>query len=401
MAPGSRGGKPQPTARHGHGLRWKARYIDPDGKERSKSFARKADAERFLTEIEHSKIAGSYLDPDAGRVTLRSRVPLWLESLTCDETTRHHIEGRVTRHILPKLGDKRLDALARSPSVIQAWVAGLPVGAQYAQHILADLSAILDQAVTDSLIPRNPVRAAKVRAPRAVRRKLVPWTGEQVAAIRAEMPERHRAMCDAGAGLGLRQGEIFGLSLDEIDFLRRTVRVRHQVKLHRHVRPVFGPPKGGKERDVPLPAQVATALAAHLQRFPAQQVTLPWLSPDGKPRTYELLFTGERSGSALMRPTFNSKVWVPARRRAGIPDGDDDAAGMHQLRHRFASTLLRGGIDVKRVQSYMGHHSAAFTLDIYGHLMPDDEERSLREIEAALTAADVASPDTLAVSSDT
>lgn len=387
-APGPRGGKPRPTARHGQGRRWKARYLDPDGRERSKSFARKVDAERFLTEVEHSKLAGSYLDPDAGRVTLRSRVPLWLASLTCDETSRHHIEGRVTKHVLPKLGDKRLDVLARSPSVIQAWVAGLPVGAQYAQHILADLSAIFDQAVTDSLIARNPVKVARVRAPRVVRRQLVPWTTGQVAAIRAELPERYRAMCDAGAGLGLRQGEIFGLALDEIDFLRRVVHIRRQVRLYRHVKPVFGPPKSGKDRDIPLPGRVAAALAAHLQRYPATAVTLPWLSPDGKPRTCEMLFTGERSHSALIRPSFNGKVWIPARRRAGIPDGDDAAAGMHQLRHHYASALLRGGVDVKRVQSYLGHHSAAFTLDVYGHLMPDDEERSLRDVEAALAGPD-------------
>jgi hypothetical protein len=73
-------GEDRPTARHGRGKRWKARYLDPDRRQRSKAFARKADAERFLTEIEHSKIAGSYLDPDAGRATLRSRVPLWFEA---------------------------------------------------------------------------------------------------------------------------------------------------------------------------------------------------------------------------------------------------------------------------------------------------------------------------------
>jgi len=60
---------------------------------------------------------------------------------------------------------------------------------------------------------------------------------------------------------------------------------------------------------------------------------------------------------------------------------------MHQLRHHYASVLLAGGVDIKRVQSYLGHHSAAFTLDVYGHLMPDDGERSLRMVEAALAAA--------------
>jgi site-specific recombinase XerD len=62
---------------------------------------------------------------------------------------------------------------------------------------------------------------------------------------------------------------------------------------------------------------------------------------------------------------------------------------MHQLRHHYASSLIRGGVDIKRVQSYLGHHSAAFTLDVYGHLMPNDEEASLRQIEAALGAPEV------------
>ena len=70
------------SGRSGKGRRWRARYTDPDGKERSKSFDKKVDADRFLTEVEHSKLTGSYLDPDAGRVTLASRARLWLDSLT-------------------------------------------------------------------------------------------------------------------------------------------------------------------------------------------------------------------------------------------------------------------------------------------------------------------------------
>lgn len=376
--------------RRGTGRRWRARYLDPDGCERSRSFDRKVDAERFLAEVEHSKLAGSYLDPDAGRVTLRSRVPLWLDSLTCDPTTRYHIEGRVNRHILPKLGDRRLDVLVKSPSLIQAWVAGLPVGPSYAQQLLTDLSAIFDQAVADSLIPRNPCKNTVVRAPRVVKRELVPWTRERVNAVREELPERYQAMADACAGLGLRQGECFGLSLGEVDWLKRSVQVRVQIRLHRAITPVFAPPKGGKDRHVPLPGQVSLPLAAHLERFPAVAVTLPWKTPDGKPHTEELIFTGDKGG-ALNRSAFNTKIWAPARRRAGVPDGKDaDAAGMHQLRHHYASSLIRGGIDIKRVQKYLGHHSAGFTLDVYGHLMPDDEEQSLRQVEAALgmTAVD-------------
>jgi hypothetical protein len=66
---------------------------------------------------------------------------------------------------------------------------------------------------------------------------------------------------------------------------------------------------------------------------------------------------------------------------------------MHQLRHHFASLLLRGGVDIKRVQEWLGHHSAAFTLDIYGHLMPDDHEASLRQVEAIFATPLRSAPD--------
>jgi len=85
----------------------------------------------------------------------------------------------------------------------------------------------------------------------------------------------------------------------------------------------------------------------------------------------------------------------PGGRRAGIPDRaeDEGGAGMHQLRHHFASLLLRGGVDIKRVQEWLGRHSAAFTLDIYRHLMPDDHEASLRQVEAIFATALTSAPD--------
>jgi hypothetical protein len=66
-------GKPvrERTGRHGKGYRWRARYVDPDGRERNRSFATRVTAERFLAEVEHSKIAGTCRDPDAGRISLR------------------------------------------------------------------------------------------------------------------------------------------------------------------------------------------------------------------------------------------------------------------------------------------------------------------------------------------
>jgi integrase len=72
----------------------------------------------------------------------------------------------------------------------------------------------------------------------------------------------------------MRQGEVFGLAADDVDFLRRVVHIRRQVKIV-GARLVFGPPKGGKERDVPLPESVALRLSAHIAKFPPVTVTLP------------------------------------------------------------------------------------------------------------------------------
>jgi integrase len=385
-------GRLQPTSRHGHGKRYKARWTDLDGRERSKSFPdrRKGDAERFLVEVEHSLNVGTYLDPDAGRVTLRRKAGEWLGSRTGDPTTNNLIRQRVNKHIVPALGDRRLDQLARSPSIVQAWVAGLEVAPSYARQLLGHLSAIMDTAVADSIIPRNPCRDVTVRPPRAVRRKVVPLAASQAAAVRAALPPRFRAMCDCGTDLGLRQGECFGLAVEDIDFLRRVVHVRTQVKMANGTRPIFALPKGGKTRDVPLPHSAAVALAEHIRLFPPREITLPWRAVGGKPATRQLVFTGVR-GRAVDRWSFNRDAWKPALRAARLPVARE--TGMHVLRHTFASSLLRGKIDVRRLAEWLGHSTPAITLATYSHLMPGTADKDLADIEAALAAReqDVAS----------
>ena len=388
------GGKPRPTARQGQGKRWRARWIDPDGRERAQSFTRKVDADNHLTQVGADMLRGTYLDPDAGKITLGRYARQWLSTRALDASTRETVEQRVNLHILPGLGDNRLDQLARRPSIISGWLAGLTLSATYASHILSTLSSILAAAVDDGLIGRNPCRAGSVKPPRVTRRKVVPWTAAQVAAVRAAMPERYRAMVDAGSGLGLRQGEIIGLPVDAVDFLRRVVRVRIQVRLVGN-QPVFAPPKGRHERDIPLPESVSLALAAHLAARPPRPVTLPWLEPGGKPRREALIFTTVR-GLAIHRNTFNTEAWRPAREAAGLENTREN--GMHALRHYYASVLLAGGVDIRALSEYLGHHDPGFTLRIYAHLMPGADDRARRAVEDALSTAipGVASPATRA-----
>jgi integrase len=368
------------AGRKGTGLRWRARYLDPDGRERSRSFGRKIDAERFLAEIEHSKIAGTYRDPDAGRVTLRKYAAGWVQGYPADSSRGEQIRRHLQLHILPGVGDALVRDLGRRPSMVQQFLTGLPMGDAGASQVAITLSAILNAAVDDGLITRNPFRAASVRTPRQPAPKVVPWTAAQIAAIRAAMPAQWQAVADCGAGLGLRSGEIRALGEDAVGFLQRKVRVVRQIKSV-NGRLWFAPPKGRKERDVPLPESVSLALAAHMKAHPPAEVTLPWNEPGsrrhGQPVTAALLFT--HKGGALHSSTLNSMGWQPARDATGITEG-----GLHALRHYYASVLLAGGVDIRALSEYLGHHDPAITLRIYAHLMPSAERRALRAIEAAL-----------------
>lgn len=370
------------TARHGKGHRWRARYLDPDGRERNRSFATRVMAERFLTEVEHSKNAGTYRDPDAGKVTLRRYADGWLRAQTFDEATRDSQGRRLRLHVYPALGDMTLGQLAARPSAIQAWVRGLPLSASTAAGVLTTLSMVMNAAVDDGLVGRNPCSARSVRAPKAPDRKVVPWTAGQVRAVRDALPDRYRPLADVGRWLGLRQGEAFGLAVEDVDFLRRVVHVRRQVKRLANSL-VFAPPKGGKDREVPLPDSLGLLLSAHIAAHPPGAVALPWRSLDAGPATAQLLFTTVE-GRAITRTPFTQKHWHPALRKAGMPVGREN--GFHALRHYFASALLYDGVDIRALAVYLGHHDPAFTLRVYAHLVPDAADRMRAVIDRAARA---------------
>jgi integrase len=143
-----------------------------------------------------------------------------------------------------------------------------------------------------------------------------------VSGEREALPQRYRALADLGAGLGLRQDEAFGLAVDDVDFPHRVVHVRRRVRIVGS-QMTFAPPKGGKERDVPLPESVALRLSAHIAVYPSAGVTLPWKVPDGKPVTARLLVSTPQGG-AVHRSAFNVSRWQAALAAAGIPAGREN-----------------------------------------------------------------------------
>jgi integrase len=364
---------------------YRVQYRDPSGAMRGRSFTRMADARRFQTETEHAKEHGAWTDPRAGKATLRSYGDAHLAAQTFDETTREAVALRLRLHVYPYLGDYPLGALRQS--VVQAWARGLQqqLAPSYVRVVFANLSAILQAAVDDGAIGRNPCRAGSVKPLAPDRRTVVPWPAERVAAVAAALPGRYRALMAVATGLGLRQGECFGLEVEDVDFLRGVVHVRRQVRIVGS-RLVFAPPKTGKTRDVPLPESVALALAAHLEAWPAVAVTLPWREPAGRPETARLLFS-TREATALARTYFNRHVWKPALVAAGVPATRDN--GMHAARHYYASALLEDGVNIRAVAEYLGHNDPGFTLRVYAHLMPSSDARARAAVDRALGGSPV------------
>ena len=359
---------------------WRVRYRGPDGRQRSKSFARRSDAVKFAATTEADLTRGSWVDPSAGRITLKTFGEQWLAAQTFDAATRESVESRLRVHVYPHLGAVELRAMR--PSTVQGWLRGRTgeCTPRYVRVLLANLSTILGAAVEDGLIAKNPARSAAVKAPAAPQGKVIPWPVEQVEAVVHAHPERWQAVPILAAGCGLRQGEVFGVRVEDFDFLGRRVHVRQQVKMLRG-KPVFAPPKGGKTREVPLPDVVAFALAESLRQWPAREVTLPWRELDRQPVTSELLFV-TREGGPLTRRHYNVNVWKPALVAAGVEP--TRANGMHAMRHHFASALLDGGVSVRALAEYLGHTDPGFTLRTYTHLMPSSEDRAREAVDAVL-----------------
>lgn len=349
------------------GTRWQARYRDGAGKEHAKRFDRKADAERWLATEQADIARGTWVDPAAGKITVADYAAGWMARMgpTWRVSTAAGIANNLEHHVLPVLGRRPVASLRKSD--VEALCASLRVAPSTVATIHQHLGQMLASAVEDGLIARNP--ATRARLPKREPSKAQPVPLEVVERIQAGLPEWMAVAVPLGLGAGLRQGEASGLTVDRLDFLRRTMRIDRQL-VSRHVpAPILGPPKTqSSNRTIPLAGFLLDALADHLRRFPAGPGDLVLRSPAGLP------LDSDRFGHQ----------WRRACRQAGAP-----GLGYHALRHTFASTLLSRGVSVKAVADWLGHASPTITLATYAHLMPADEDVARAVLDAALAPADI------------
>jgi integrase len=328
---------------------WMARYRGPDGKQHSKTFSRKVDAEQWLLAEESKAQRGEWTDPTAGTVSYEEWSQHWLKSrhgLTAK--TRDGYESLLRSRILPTFGNIEIRHI--STPAVREWVSEIVEDLSPARikQALQVLHASLDMAVDDGLIPRNPT--VRVKAPPVHKRRQLFLTADQLENL-ADTAEDVRK---GSGGLirllgygGLRWGEAVALRWEHVDPDRRRVRVEEAAsEVNGHL--VFGSPKTHETRTVIVPSFVMESLG----------------TPDEG-----LVFTAPRGGP-LRRPNFRRSVWLKAVDTADVPAD----LIIHDLRDTAASLAIASGASIKAVQRMLGHASAAMTLDVYGSLFEEDLE---------------------------
>jgi len=349
---------------------WKAYYRTPDGKSRERWFARKVDAERFLASVTVKKLEGSYVDPSTGRLHLDIYAREWAARQPWRQSTRNHTNSILESHVIATFGHREMRSI--KPSEVQAWVGSMMTSGLAPSTVACYfrvMASVMRAATLDRVIAESPCRQVRLPRKETSSSALIPLTSAQVLALADSVDPRFRALVLVSAGLGLRQGEACGLTLDRVDFLRRKVTIDRQMTSVAHTPSALGPVKTeASNRSLPLADALAEVLAEHVRIYRP--------SPSG------LLFTLD-SGRPLTR-----SGWAFRFKRAATELGL--SATSHDLRHHSASMLIAAGCSVKAVQHFLGHATAAETLDTYGHLWADDEDRIRSTIDRAMRASAVA-----------
>jgi integrase len=334
--------------------KYRARWREfAQGPQKTKQFDRKVDAERFLVDVQHRLLSGTYVAPEHARTTLSAYAEVYLARQPWRPATLAAATNALA-HAEP-LNARPVGSIRKGD--VQALVSGLDLAPGTVGLVFQHLNALLEAAADDGVISRNPARG--VNLPATAGGEVVPPTTAQAAALYDAAAEWFRPAIVLGAGLGLRQAETTGLTVDRVLWLERAVRVDRQWITSRG-RAEFGPPKTkSSNRTIPASQWVLDELGAHVGRRHDGSV----LQQDDGP----------------VRSRVFQYQWARTTRRAGLV-----GVKYHHLRHAFASMLISAGCSVKAVQHALGHASAATTLDLYGHLWPGDEDRIRQAVDKAL-----------------
>lgn len=354
---------------------WEARVTtgrDPGtGKQVQRSFTGKTQKE-VREKMQAAAVEvnqGTYTAP--AKLTVGQWLDIWLSDYCggLKATTASGYARAIRKHIKPALGAVRLDQLR--PHDVQRFVNGLEgMVPSTVRHIYQVLHTALEKAVELDYIPRNP--ATRCELPRQEQQEVHPFNDEQAAALlEAAKGTDVEYLLPVALFTGLRQSELLGLTWADIDFDGGAISVNKQL-----ARPsfraagLFQTTKSGKPRTItPAPA-VFRALKHQRARQAEMQLRAGplWDNPHG------LVFTTKIGGP------FN-QMQADRGFKAALTTAGLSGFHFHSLRHTYAVNSIRAGEDIKTIQLSLGHATAAFTLDKYGHVTDRMKKDSAARME--------------------
>lgn len=365
--------KTVPSANHGKGSRWRARYVDAQGREHAKGFSRKNDAQSWLNQQVSDQVTGTWTDPAMAAVTFGVIADKWL-------TTKAHRSAKTVAGykslldtiVMPRWRDVPLRDMRYED--LQVWITGLSangsvrfegkgLSASRVRQTNQLVGAVLKFAVRAKHLAVSPADGIELPTlPETEQRHL---THEQLHRV-AIASGRMRTLVLVLGYCGLRFGEAAALRVEDVDVSARRIRVRRSVTYVRKTGLVVGATKNHTARSVPVPEFVARLLETEIE---------------GRV-TGELVFMSERGGGYLTLGQARYRF----QKATAVVDGCNGVR-LHDLRHTCASLAIRERANVKVVQKLLGHKTAVLTLDRYGHLYPDDLDALAAAFDVAAGAA--------------
>ena len=329
--------------------RWTASYRGLDGQEfrAPETFETKRDAEVWLSQIEADLTRGNWQDPDAGAVNFKEYALQWVGERGLAATTDELYRRLLRLHLLPTFEGWDLDEIT-APRV-RTWRAERLSTTGAATTVAKSyrlLKAIMETAVDDELIRRNPCRIKGAGKESSAERQIA--TVAQVDALADAVGPRWRLMVYLGAYGPMRPEEQAELRRKDVDLDAMTIRVRMAAPELTTGKRATGETKSeAGKRLVVLPAFLRTDMRRHLDWYAER-------GPDG------LLFVGEK-GKPFRRSSFGRK-WRKARGLVGVPDD----FRFYDLRHTGHTMATRSGATLKDTMVRAGQSSEKAAL-IYQH----------------------------------
>jgi integrase len=360
-------------SRFGIGSRWQVSHYAPGLNSTksivSKDFDRLADAEAFRTKTEHEMRAGIYIQPEIVALTFLDAAAAWLAGKKKPSgASLHRYTNALDIWVLPTWAGRTLSTIRRTE--IDAWLSKLISGT--AAHatgrrvssaglspsslaaVWVPFNASLANSVTLGWIRTNPARGVELPKSRSPEKIFLNYL--EVERLTRAAKERSGQLSDSMmielmAYAGLRPGEAVALQVGDVDIASRRIKVRRTVTIDINGKAIFGEPKHGERREVPI----APHLISDLRTL-----------SEGKESPLPLLETTR--GHYINIHNWRSRVWKPALAAAGMADR---GLTPKALRHSAASMAIAAGADVKVVQRMLGHSDASMTLNTYADLWPD------------------------------